>query len=201
MSRAATVPMPFGVLPPPDVVDLLLEQHSRARDLMTEVLLREGEQRKTAFRELVRLLSVHEAAEQEVVHPTTRRAADGGAQIVADRLQEERDAKELLKLLDGMDPDDPDFLPLFLTLRESVVSHAVAEQKYEFNNLRKDVGESERAGMRALVQVAEKMAPTHPHPSVQSATANVVVGTPTAIFDRARDAIRALREKGGSPPD
>ncbi len=197
-TRPATTAMPFGVLPKPDVVDLLLEQHMRARDLMTEVLLGTGEERKTAFRELVRLLSVHEAAEEEVVHPTTRRAAVAGAGIVADRLKEEHDAKQMLKLLDGMDPDDADFLPLFMTMREAVISHAVAEQKYEFNNLRKEVGAGERAGMRALVQAAEMIAPTHPHPGVQSATANVVVGTPTALFDRARDAIRALRERGGS---
>jgi hypothetical protein len=54
--------------------------------------------------------------------------------------------------------------------------------------------------MRLLVQAAEKLAPTHPHPGVQSATANVVVGTPTAIFDRARDAIRAVRERGADRP-
>jgi hypothetical protein len=197
---SATTEMPFGVMPAPDVVDLLLEQHMRARDLMTEVLLAPGDTRRTAFRELVRLLSVHEAAEEEVVHPVTRRTADAGKNIVADRLHEEHDAKQLLKLLDGMDPDDADFLPLFMTLRAAVITHAVAEQKYEFNNIRKDVSSSERAGMRLLVQAAEKLAPTHPHPGVQSATANVVVGTPTAIFDRARDAIRAVRERGADRP-
>jgi hypothetical protein len=197
---SATTAMPFGVMPPPDVVDLLLEQHMRARDLMIEVLLASGEARKTAFRELVLLLSVHEAAEEEVVHPATRRAADAGKEIAADRLQEEHDAKQMLKLLDGMDPADADFLPLFVTLREAVITHAVAEQRYEFNRIRKDVSTSERAGMRALVQVAEKLAPTHPHPDVQSAMANVVVGTPTAIFDRARDAIRAIRERGADRP-
>jgi hypothetical protein len=192
----AVIPAPYGFLPPPDVVDLLLEQHSRVRDLMAEVVVTTGEPRKRAFRELVHRLSVHEAAEEEVVHPTTRRAGEAGEAIVTDRLQEERDAKEMLRLLDGMDPDDPDFLPLFMTLRQAVITHAVAEQRYEFNTIRKDVRESERLGMRALVQAAEAIAPTHPHPGVESATANVVVGTPAAIFDRARDAVRALRARG-----
>jgi hemerythrin superfamily protein len=187
--------MPYGVMPAADVVDLLLQQHGRIRDLMTEVMGGSGDQRRAAFRQLVRLLSVHEAAEEEVVHPVARRHAAAGDSIVADRLQEEHDAKELLEQLDGMDPDAPDFLPLFLRLRDAVITHAVSEQRYEFNNLRHKASPAELAGMRLLVQAAEKVAPTHPHAGVESATANIVIGTPTAIIDRARDAIRAARER------
>jgi hypothetical protein len=167
----------------------------RIRDLMAEVMARSGDQRRAAFRELVRLLSVHEAAEEEVVHPALRRHAAAGDAIADDRLQEEHDAKELLEQLDGMDPDAPDFMPLFLRMREAVITHAVSEQRYEFNNLRHKAGRSELRGMRLLVQAAEKVAPAHPHAGVESATANIVVGTPTAIIDRARDAIRAARER------
>jgi hypothetical protein len=189
--------MPYGTMPPPDVVDLLLEQHSRARDLMRDVMRTTGEQRRTAFRRLVHLLSVHEAAEQEVVHPTTRRTAVAGHEIVTDRLEEERAAKELLARLDRLDPDEADFLPAFRAMREVVVTHSVAEQRYEFNNLRKDVGPAERLGMRLLVHAAEKVAPTRPHPGVQSATANLLLGPPAAVYDRARDAVRAFRERSG----
>jgi len=45
--------------------------------------------------------------------------------------------------------------------------------------------------MRTLVRAAEKTAPTHPHAGVESAKANMLLGPPTAIIDRARDAIRA----------
>jgi hypothetical protein len=192
---SSTVSMPYGAMPEPDVVDLLLQQHMRIRDLMTEVMAGSGDQRRTAFGELVRLLAVHEAAEEEVVHPAMRRHAAAGDAIADDRLQEEHDAKELLEQLDGMDPDAPDFMPLFLRMREAVITHAVSEQRYEFNNLRHKGGQSELRGMRLLVQAAEKVAPTHPHAGVESATANIVVGTPTAIIDRVRDAIRAARER------
>jgi hypothetical protein len=192
---SSTVSMPYGAMPELDVVDLLLQQHMRVRDLMAEVMARSGDQRRAAFRELVRLLSVHEAAEEEVVHPALRRHAAAGDAIADDRLQEEHDAKELLEQLDGMDPDAPDFMPLFLRMREAVITHAVSEQRYEFNNLRHKAGQSELRGMRLLVQAAEKVAPTHPHAGVESATANIVVGTPTAIIDRARDAIRSARER------
>jgi hypothetical protein len=45
--------------------------------------------------------------------------------------------------------------------------------------------------MAATVKVAEAAAPTRPHPGVESAKANLLLGPPAAIMDRARDAIRA----------
>jgi hypothetical protein len=186
--------MPFGTMPPPDVVELLVHQHTRIRDLMMAVMATTGEPRKVAFRELVHLLSVHEAAEEEVVHPVARHRLSDGESIVDDRLQEERNAKEMLEQLDGVDPDDAEFLPLFLRMRAAVITHAVAEQRYEFSYLRQKVPAAELAGMRVLVQVAEKVAPTHPHAGAESATANVVLGTPAAIVDRVKDAIRSVRD-------
>ena len=42
------------------------------------------------------------------------------------------------------------------------------------------------------------MAPTHPHPGTESATKNLLrVGTPVAMMDRVRDAIR--QTMGNSP--
>lgn len=185
------VPMPYGVLATPDVVDLLIHQHTRVRDLLAQVLQTGGEQRREAFRQIVHLLSVHETAEEEVVHPAARSLARGDL-VVEDRLQEEHDAKELLERLDGMDGDDPAFIPLFQRLRTAVITHAIYEQRYEFNRLRQHVGETQRVTMRLLVQAAEATAPTHPHAGIESATANLLLGPPTAIMDRARDAIRRV---------
>ena len=189
------IAMPYGTMPPPDIVDFLYGQHSQIRDLMMEVMAFSGEARKASWRELVRLLSVHETAEEEVLHPVARRHLDAGDAIIDDRLREEREAKELLEQLDGMDPDDPDFLPLFMRMREAVITHAVYEQRYEFSDLRQKVSTAERAGMLALAKAAEMTAPTHPHAGVESATANLLLGPPTAIMDRTRDAIRAARER------
>ncbi|WP_332110696.1 hypothetical protein [Streptomyces gossypiisoli] len=57
------------------------------------------------------MLAVHETAEEEVIHPFTRRAGPGGEKVVEERLREEREARELLSCLDGMDTDGPKFLP------------------------------------------------------------------------------------------
>ncbi|WP_248966314.1 hypothetical protein [Sphaerisporangium perillae] len=45
--------------------------------------------------------------------------------------------------------------------------------------------------------MAEAMAPTHPHPGVEPATKNLLIGTPVAMMDRARDVIRQAMGKNG----
>lgn len=193
------VEMPYGVLPPPDIVDYLVDQHMQIRDLAYEVLRTGGDRRREAFTSLVSLLSVHETAEEEVVHPAARGALAALQPLVDARLTEEREAKEMLQRLEDLDVEDPEFEPLFQQLRTAVISHALYEQRYELSRLRQHLPTAQRATMRGLAAAAERTAPTHPHPSAQSATANMLVGPLASIVDRTRDAIRdairAAREK------
>lgn len=179
-----------------DVIDLLVRQHAMIRDLFAEVQGGTGEARKEAFTRLVRLLAVHETAEEEVVHPYARQVQPGGDRIVEDRLREEREAKELLSLMDERGPEDPAFLENLTRLRIAVTEHARAEERYEFLQLRARTSAADRRRMAAAVKAAEAMAPTHPHPGVESAAKNVLVGTPTAMMDRVRDVIRKVIGKG-----
>lgn len=184
--------------PRTDVVDLLLAQHEQIRDQFFAVQNAIGRERRDEFRALVKLLAVHETAEEEIVHPLARRALDDGDTIVGERLAEEHDAKEILAKLDGMDTDDPAFINGISELREAVLAHARAEEKYEFPLLRTAFGDAERRAMAAAVRTAELTAPTHPHPGVESATKNLIAGPITAVFDRSRDLVRsALTKVGG----
>ncbi|TDD60042.1 hemerythrin domain-containing protein, partial [Actinomadura rubrisoli] len=144
-----------------DVIDLLRAQHGRIRDLFDLVMASDGQDRKNAFQDLVRLLAVHETAEEEIVHPAAR-ALPGGDGIVDDRLAEERQAKELLSELDGMDTGDPEFLPKLDRLRVEVLTHARAEERYEFDRLKDQFSPAQLKGFAAAVRAAEATAPTHP---------------------------------------
>ncbi|WP_053851636.1 hemerythrin domain-containing protein [Streptomyces sp. NRRL B-24085] len=182
-------------LPDIDVVALLMRQHGDIRNLFDEVEQSEGEERRDAFRRLVRLLAVHETAEEEVVHPFVRMAVDGGAQVVDERLAEEKSAKETLASLEDMDTDDPKFMPRLMELRTEVQEHARAEERYEFSHIRRSTDVTNLAAMAKAVKAAEAMAPTHPHPGVESATANVTLGPVTALVDRTKDAVRKAMGK------
>jgi hemerythrin superfamily protein len=177
-----------------DVVDLLVHQHGQIRDLFDEVEHRIGDERKDAFQRLVRLMAVHETAEEEIIHPLARRSLPGGAGIVDDRLEEERKAKEKLARIEGMDPDSPQFLTELDELRIAVLTHARAEERYEFQRIRSRLSDARLRGLAAAVKLAEAVAPTHPHPGVETATKNLLTGPAAAIADRVRDMIRAARD-------
>jgi hemerythrin superfamily protein len=182
------------VMPEGDVVDLLIHQHSQIRDLFDEVENTLGQDRKNAFDRLVRLLAVHETAEEEIIHPLARRTLPGGEEIVDDRLEEEHNAKEKLARIESMDLETPQFLTELDELRIAVLTHARAEERYEFQRIRDELGDAQRRGLAAAVKIAEAIAPTHPHPGVESATKNLLAGPAAALADRVRDLIRAARD-------
>ena len=198
MTGTATPDIDAGTgMPAPDddVVTLLMNQHGEIRNLFDEVEHSEGDERRTAFRRLVSLLAVHETAEEEVVHPYTRRVAEGGEQIADDRLEEERKAKEMLADLDAMEPTDDQFMPKLEKLRAAVLEHARAEERYEFAQLRRIHDEQALSTMASAVKAAEATAPTRPHPGVESGAKNLMLGPFAAVADRARDAIRKASGK------
>ncbi|MEU2120514.1 hypothetical protein [Nocardia niwae] len=74
-------------------------------------------------------------------------------------------------------------------LREAVLAHADHEEREEFIRLREQLDDETLQRLRRTVELAEAMAPTRPHPGVESATANVLVGPFAAMMDRAKDLI------------
>ena len=69
-----------------DVIDLLLEQHQEIRSLISEVKTADGGHLQQAFSDLVRLLVVHESAEEQIVHPAARPCL--GDAVIDERLRE-----------------------------------------------------------------------------------------------------------------
>ncbi|MHB9756745.1 hemerythrin domain-containing protein [Streptomyces sp. BYX5S] len=186
------MPQIKGTKDPNDVVQLLLQQHVRIRTLFEEVANSKGEERKEYFHELVRLLAVHETAEEEVVHPFASKNIDGGEQVVKDRIDEEEKAKKVLSKLDEMDPDSPQFLDRFTALREDVLAHADAEERYEFAHFNEVADRSKLQQLGRAVKAAEAVAPTRPHPGTDTAAKNLAAGPVAAVVDRTRDAIRKV---------
>lgn len=57
--------------------------------------------------------------------------------------------------------------------------------------MQRELGPEELKRMASAVQAAEAIAPTRPHPGVESAKLNFAVGPFASMLDRARDAISA----------
>lgn len=181
-----------------DVVDLLIEQHDEIKSLFNELQRAQGPVKQTLFEDLVRLLAVHETAEETVVHPVARRKLEGGEQVVEQRLEEEDRAKKELADLYDIGVDDPEFDRRIEKFASDVIQHATKEEGEEFFRLRSTVDADMLRKMADALEAAEAAAPTRPHPnSPESAVGNLLLGPPMAVFDRVRDAIREWRQKNG----
>jgi hemerythrin superfamily protein len=180
-----------------NVIDLLLAQHEEIKTLFAQLALVSGQEKTELFNDLVRLLAVHETAEEEVVHPAARRNIDDGDDIVQERLEEEREAKQALAELYDLGVDHPEFDSRLDELAISVTEHAMMEETQEFPALREVLQPAELRRMAGAVKAAQAIAPTRPHPAAgESAAANVLLGPPAAVFDRVADAVRDWRNNG-----
>jgi hemerythrin superfamily protein len=136
---------------------------------------------------------VHESAEEQVVHPAARSKA--GEEVVEARLHEEDEAKHALSDLYDLGVDHPQFDVKLATLAKAVLEHAAHEEQEEFPRLAQDTSPEQLRRMAGAVRAAEAISPTRPHPAAgESATANMLVGPPVAVFDKIRDAVRDWRQ-------
>ncbi len=176
---------------PDDVIAFLKAQHNLIEDMFDQVLhASDPEAREKPFVQLRQLMAVHETAEEMVVHPRARRDVEAFDSIVDARLEEEHDAKQLLSRIEKMDITSDEFIEELKTLRDSVLDHALHEEKYEFPKLEQQLDDEESKRLTTAVRAAESIAPTRPHPGVESAKLNFAVGPFASMLDRARDLLQ-----------
>ncbi|MCI4676250.1 hemerythrin domain-containing protein [Candidatus Mycolicibacterium alkanivorans] len=176
-----------------DVVDCLKTQHETIKSLFIETLdAADAATRQDAFTRLRTMLAVHETAEEMVVHPRVRRKVDGGEEIIDARLAEEHGAKVLLRDIEKLPIDSAEFSKALIHLQAAVLEHAAHEEELEFTALEAAVSGDELAKSADAVEVAERIAPTHPHPGVESGVANFAAGPFASVLDRARDALSGV---------
>ncbi len=176
---------------PDDLIAAVLEDHAEIHSLMNEVDTTTGEHRQEVFEDLVAKLAVHETAEEQVVHPLTRRVADADG-VVDQRLEEEDKGKKALAELEKMGTDTPEFSTKFDELRDEVLRHAQNEEQQE-HPLLESADEQQLVRAATVFRAAQKIAPTHAHEHApESAVGNTVIGPFVAMVDRTRDAIHNL---------
>ena len=174
-------------------IEVLKAQHNQIKALFGAVESASGEVRQREFDHLRALLAVHETAEEEVLRPVTRSAVNNGEAIADSRIHEENEAKEVLANLEKMGVDSPEFLPKFLEFKESVLEHATHEEEQEFPGVQQAKTHDELVEMAKRIKIAERMAPTHPHPSAKTTEANYLMGPFDAMLDRVRDRMKSKR--------
>jgi hemerythrin superfamily protein len=177
-----------------DIVLVLTQQHERIRALLAELhetvaaVADITSDMAEPFRELVRLLVAHEAAEELVVYPTLRSGLEEG-RLAGDRMAEEDEAKHLLAKLEKMAPAFFEFPAAMAEFAEKVRAHAEQEEHTVFPLLESRLPAEERQRMAGDFLYVAAKAPTHAHAhSGESAVGNAMLGPVLATIDRVRDA-------------
>ena len=174
-----------------DAIEILLAQHNQIKQLFALVESSEGEAQQREFDHLRALLAVHETAEEEVLRPVTRSAVPNGNSVADARMEEENEAKEVLAKLEKLGCASAEFMPMFREFKKSVLAHAEHEEHEEFPGIRSSKNPDELKKMGKRIKMAEKMAPTHPHPTAKTTTANYLAGPFAAMLDRVRDHMKS----------
>src|SRR4051794_30394076 len=111
-----------------DVVTRVRYQHDTIRRLFDDVEAAVPGRRSAVFQPLVRLLAVHETAEEMVIYPALLLAGADARRIVQCRKAEEDQAKKDLARLEGMNAGSDEFLDRLVAFRADVEAHADAEE-------------------------------------------------------------------------
>jgi len=171
-----------------DIIVVLRSQHEEVKHLFAAIDQASGDTRKDLFDQLRRLLAVHETAEELVLRPMSK--ADAGAEIADARNREEKEANEMLADLEKLDTDSEAFITQFAAFKQAVLLHAQSEESLEFPAVLQARSPEERASMGRRLRAAERLAPTHPHPTTAgSPAAQAAVGPFASLVDRVKDAL------------
>jgi Hemerythrin HHE cation binding domain len=171
-----------------DVFTRVRRQHDTIRRLFDDVEAASPARRADAFQPLVRLLAVHETAEEMVVYPALLLAGSEARAVVRARRIEEDQAKKRLAVLEGLDAGSREFLAQLRAFRVEVEAHAGAEEAEVLALLDEHRPAHELRLMDLWFVTAETVAPTHAHRfAPESALGNLLLGPAVALVDRVRD--------------
>lgn len=175
-----------------DIVEHLTAEHRQVEQMWSD--LQQAHQAGVANQqdlgqEIVRALSQHDALELQLLYPALSRA---GQQELAEGAKEEHAAiRRLLNEVDGKDPADETVFRTFVQILTDVDSHVAQEEQVMFPLLRAGLPTEELIDLGEKSEKAEKLAPTHPHPTTPDGKVGATVaGAAAGLVDKARDALK-----------
>lgn len=172
-----------------DVIELLEHDHREVEEMFAQFERASDAKDKEALRDKIIIELVrHAEAEEQAVYPTIRKVIDNGDQIVEHEIDEHSQAERIMKELDRMKSDDPQFGVLMQQLMAAIKQHVQEEESEVFPQFRDKVDASELETLGKTVKALKKVLPTHPHPMAPDHPPfNALLSPGAALVDRVRD--------------
>lgn len=184
-----------------DVISLLTADHRQVERLFEQYDLYDdttAEGTKSALAgDIVRELSIHAAAEEQVLYPAVRQDVPGGAALADEAIAEHQRVKELAAEVERTPAADRGFDGKLRQLMAEVKHHVGEEEGELFPKLRAAMSPERLDDLGRALEGAKRLAPTHPHPGAPATPpGNVVAGMAAGVVDRARDLVDKARQVG-----
>jgi hemerythrin superfamily protein len=181
----------------PDVIELLETDHREVEQMFAEYeQASDPQERRTLADKIIIELVKHSEAEEQAVYPAMRKALPDGDKLVEHEISEHSEAERLMKQLDGMDPQNPEFGVLMTQLMTAIRHHVQEEEGEAFPVFRQHVSKDELDKLASTVENLKKIVPTHPHPAAPDHPPfNALLGPGAGLLDRVRDMLTG-RGKG-----
>lgn len=119
-----------------DVVDVLVAEHERIRQLCADVQGAGPADKRRLFAQLERLVTRHETGDRAVVHPAVREATATADTVAFACMAQESEIERALGDLHEIGTDDARFDAKFAGLHQAILDHDAYEERDEFPLLR-----------------------------------------------------------------
>jgi len=172
-----------------DVIELLEHDHREVEQMFAEYEQTTSKEDKETLRDRIIIELVrHSEAEEQAVYPLIRKSIDNGEQIIEHEIDEHSKAERIMKELDTMSADDPQFGVLMQQLMDDIKEHVAEEENDVFPQFRTKVDADELNKLGETVERLKKIVPTHPHPMAPDHPPfNALLGPGAGLVDRLRD--------------
>jgi Hemerythrin HHE cation binding domain len=179
----------------PDVFEVLGTAHREVEQMLDRMHALMGapaelrEQGGALADTLISAVSQHEAAEEQYFWPAVKEKVSDGDSLAAGGIEQETEGKKVLAELDGMAPDDPQFIPLMTKFAHAARAHIAYEEQQVWPSFRAALPADEANGLGAKLASAAQAGPTRPHPHTPPSPAVLKAAGPVvAAADKLRDA-------------
>ena len=178
--------------PQRDVIAILTHDHREFEELFAHLdkLPRGDAERRELADQLTIELVRHSVAEEMHLYPAVREHVPGGAQLADREIAEHAQAEQLLKTLEGLGVEEPEFDNTLTELMQAIRNHVQEEENTLFPALSGALDEPDLIELGAKVESAKRTAPTRPHPAAPDTPPwNRILAPGTGLVDRLRDAL------------
>lgn len=183
-------------------IKYLIRQHREVEALFRKFEkyeLSEADAREL-FEATERAIVIHAELEEMYVYPLLRERVVGGERMVEHAIREHSKVEDVLKRMEKMRADTARFDNAMRRVIEMVREHIEEEEARKgglLHMIRDIVSPTEMRRLVAMMKASEKIAPTRAHPMAPDRPpANRILGVPTGVVDRMRDAARDAARRG-----